>query len=109
MAQVRMSGKWGGSGSPPSYWSPTRGAPYSGFVIDADPADVLALTAAGFVPIAGINSNQPALPPAQSGPSKIRPQASAVAPGTCFVDLSLSAVIASDGANWRDPISGMLV
>ena len=104
---IRMLGKWSNAGQAPTYWGAT-GVAYSGWVIDAGPSDVLALTAAGWTPIAGVNGNQAALPPAQSGSTKSRPLPGAVAAGQTYVDTSLGAVVVWDGAYWRNPLDGML-
>lgn len=43
-----------------------------------------------------------------SGPTSARPNAANLKPGAVHIDTSLNAVVVSDGANWRSPITGAL-
>ena len=96
---TRILGPWNNVGNVPTCYS--NGVGYMGFAVDAAPSDVGTLTAAGWTTVSGGSA-------AQSGPTGSRPTTGLIA-GQCFLDTTIKAVIAWDGAVWRDPVSVLAI
>ncbi len=69
----------------------------AGTTIDAPDASVSALGSQGFIAVGN-----------GSGPTSGRPASKYLNPGYLYVDTTIGVIVAWDGTNWRNPVSGAI-